>query len=198
MTSSSILVAVLAAGRASRFGGAKLAQPCAGKPLGWWALDVATASGLPVIAIVNSAQDWLEGAACEVLVNPDSQSGIGTSIALAARTARDRTVESLLIMLADMPLVDEEVLAGLIAGQAPVACLYPGSRAGVPARFPRSAFDALCELQGDHGAGALLAKLDGLAFLEVSPDKLLDVDTPAELAVASDTLAARFTPQEPR
>lgn len=198
MIGPSILIAVLGAGRASRFGGAKLAQPCAGKPLGRWAVDTALTSGFPVIAIAASRSPWLKGAGCEVHLNPNAHLGIGTSIALAARAADVRNMAALLILLADMPLIDEEVVAGLIAGQAPVACRYPQGHPGVPALFPRSAFEDLCELGSDFGAGALLKTFSELSLLDVPPEKLLDVDTPDDLARASSSLAIRSTESAPR
>ena len=50
------LVAVLAAGRGTRFGGGKLEAICAGKPLGRWALDAVAEAGLePGIVITGPA-----------------------------------------------------------------------------------------------------------------------------------------------
>ena len=40
------LVAVLAAGRGTRFGGGKLEAMCAGRPLGRWILDAVVEAGL--------------------------------------------------------------------------------------------------------------------------------------------------------
>ncbi len=181
------LVAILGAGRASRFGTDKLAQPCAGKPLGLWALEAAQASGLPVVWIAGEqTPSFLDG--IEVIVNPRASEGISTSVALAAQIAQTRGAKTLLIMLADMPLVTSALLSRLIATGVPAACRHADGRPGVPALLPASAYPALMALTGDRGAGAVLAKLDGLTLLDCAGSELFDVDSPEGLAEAQRLL----------
>ncbi len=183
-----ILIAMLGAGKASRFGADKLAQPCAGKPLGLWALDAARASGLPIVWIAGEqTPPFLEG--IEVIANPRAAEGISTSVALAADFGQTRGAEALLIMLADMPLITPALLTRLVAAGTPAACRQADGRPGVPALIPASVYPALIALTGDRGAGAVLAKMGRLTLLDCAANELLDVDTPEALAEAARLLA---------
>jgi CTP:molybdopterin cytidylyltransferase MocA len=171
-------VAVLAAGLGSRFGGGKLEAMCAGKPLGQWAIDAVVGAGLGPGAIVTGpegvsfAQDW------RLLVNPAPERGLGSSLALAASAALDAGAPTLLVLLADMPLVSADYLKTLAAAPAPAATRQPDGRPGVPALLDRALIEQAATLKGDRGAGPLLAG----AMLLASPEGMLcDVDTPADL-----------------
>jgi molybdenum cofactor cytidylyltransferase len=178
------LIAILAAGRSRRFGSDKLAQPCAGKPVGRWALNAAMATGLPVVWIAGETAPDHVAATCEVTVNVDAAQGIATSVGVAARIAAERGHDSLLIMLADMPLVGPELLRRLVELGAPAACRHPDGRPGVPALLPASAFPLLRGLTGDRGAGSVLGKLPQLRTIDCKPGELLDVDSPSDLTEA--------------
>lgn len=176
---SSTLVAVLGAGSARRFGAAKLTQPCAGKPLGQWALEAALGTGLPVV--------WVAGAevpnfvSVDVIRNEHADEGMGTSVACVAHQARAMGAARLLVMLADMPLVTTGLLDELLATPAPAACAW-GGKAGVPALFAADHFALLEGLSGDRGAAAVLRGLDGVSLLHTAPEVMRDVDTPQDLA----------------
>ena len=114
-------VAVLAAGRGSRFGGGKLEANCAGKPLGRWALDAVAGAGLGPDIIVTGPDGVSFADGWSALVNPHPERGLGSSLALAANVARDADAPSLLVLLADMPLVSSAYLRGLAAVAAPAA-----------------------------------------------------------------------------
>lgn len=185
----SVLVAILGAGRASRFGADKLVQPCAGKPLGQWALEAASILGLPLVWIAGEQAPGY--VTCEVAPNPRAAEGMGTSVALAARLAQERGASALLVMLADMPLVTPDLLQDLLVAGAPAACRYPQGHAGVPALVPASAYPALMALTGDRGAGGILGGIAGLSLLDPPPECLFDVDSPEALAEAEALLRAR-------
>jgi len=183
-----IRIAILGAGKASRFGGGKVLAPCGGKPLGQWALETALQTGLPVDWIAGeSAPDFTQGR-CIITHNPRAAEGIGTSVALAAELARESGADALLIMLADMPLVSPALLARLLAAQAPAAICHADGRAGVPALIPAAAFPALAALTGDRGAGPVLKSLPGLTLIDCDPALLLDVDSPGDLVEAARRL----------
>ncbi|BBC72200.1 conserved hypothetical protein [Altererythrobacter sp. B11] len=184
-------VALLAAGTATRFGGGKLDAPCAGKPLGQWALDRVAEAGLPPGLIVTgpeaprfvaSAEGW------ELIVNPQPARGLGTSVALAAQAAIRRRAPALLVLLADMPLVPAELLRRL-ASTAPPAAVSHGGRPGVPALFGAELLPRLAALSSDRGAGELLAGLASTTLIP-PPGALLDVDTQDDLAEAEAALRA--------
>lgn len=183
--SPSALIAILGAGRASRFGADKLVQPCAGRPLGQWALLAAQEMALPCIWIGSSATPAFVD--CEVLTNSRAAEGLGTSVALAAQAASQRGFPALLVMLADMPLVTPALLRRLMAAGAPAACAHDG-RPGVPALVPARLFGALEQLTGEGGAAAVLRGETGLTLVETTSDELLDVDTPASLVLAEKRL----------
>jgi molybdenum cofactor cytidylyltransferase len=184
-----IMIAVLGAGRASRFGADKLSQPCAGKPLGQWALEAAKATYRDVVWVGGSrAPDFVD---CDLIPNPEADKGIGTSVACAARAAQKRGAGGLIITLADMPVV-APVLVRLISSGPLAACRYPKGHAGVPALFPPEMFRRLSDLTGDQGAGAILRGLPGLTLIDCSPEELIDVDTPHALAEAKRVLTSRY------
>lgn len=183
-----IVIALLGAGRASRFGADKLSQPCAGKALGQWALEAAQATGLPVVWIAReAAPDFVT---CEVALNSRAGEGMGTSVALAARLAGERGAKALLVMLADMPLVSPALLERLIAAGAPAACSYD-FEPGAPALIPAALFGELEGLSGDMGAARVLRGRGDVSLIHARAEDLLDVDTPQALAEAERLLRDR-------
>jgi molybdenum cofactor cytidylyltransferase len=188
MDSPAPLIVVLGAGRASRFGGDKIAAPCAGLPLGQRALEAALATGLPTVWLAGDTTPAFVAGRAEVRHNLRASEGIGTSVAMAAELATTRGAAAVLIMLADMPLVTPALLKRLIAVGAPAACRHPDGHPGVPALLPAAVFPALQGLTGDQGAGPILRGLPELTLLECGPDELLDVDSAADLAEAARLL----------
>jgi len=184
---------VLAAGTARRFGGGKLDAPCAGKPLGRWALEAVRQAELPAGLIICGPDGaaFADGAGWELLPNPTADQGLGTSLALAACTALARDARALLVLLADMPLVEAEFLKKMAAATPPAATCYPDGDVGVPALIGHAQLPALAELKGDHGAAPLLALMEGLTVLAPPEGMLRDVDRPEDLAEVERQLSAR-------
>jgi len=189
-----VAVAVLAAGRGTRFGGNKLDAICAGKPVGRWVLDaVAEAGLLPGLLVLpprpinfaRSAGGWQQR------VNPLADCGLGTSLAVAARWALETDAAALLVTLADMPLIGPSHLRRLAASSPLAATLYPSGRAGVPALLSRELLVQAVALTGDEGAASLLAGAEGLALIEPTAGLLLDVDRPEDRARAEEMLLSR-------
>lgn len=174
-----LAVAVLAAGRATRFGGGKLEADCAGKPLGRWALDAVEAAGLAPGTIVTGPEGLSFAEGWQRLVNSEPEAGLGSSLALAARTALDAGAEALLVLLADMPLVAPAHLRQFATIPAPVATRHPDGRPGVPVLLDRALIERAATLTGDRGAGPLLAEV---TLLDPPAGMLRDVDTPEDLA----------------
>ncbi|MCE7795570.1 NTP transferase domain-containing protein [Sphingobium sufflavum] len=180
----SSLVAILAAGRGSRFGGGKLDAPCAGRPLGRWVLDAVAAAGHPpgLIVVGPDAPAFTGDAMADgwaILTNTRPEEGMGGSVALAARHADGLRAQALLLLLADMPLIGAERIATLAAHPPltrPVATRYPSGKPGVPARFPASMLADLAALDGDRGAASLLRDRPDVRLLDAPADALTDVD----------------------
>ena len=187
-----LAVAVLAAGQSRRFGSAdKLAALLGDGLLGEHACR--TLAGLPsahrwVIAARPDhpcAPGW-RAAGFEIAVNPAAESGMGSSVALAARLAQEAGAAALLIALADMPLVPISHFQALVAraaglGADAVIASAAGDMAMPPALFGSAQFTALAEASGDAGARHLLAGAERLAG---DPAWLIDVDHAEALAMA--------------
>jgi len=185
-----LAIAVLAAGKADRFGGGKLDADLAGQRLGSYAVEAAAALGVPKIVsglpVPQFAGDAMALGLAQVLKNRRADEGMGTSVALAAMQASVAGAEALLLLAADMPMVTTETLRKLaeaVAPDCPAASAYPDGSAGIPACFPASWFAALARLEGDKGAGQLLREAETVRLVEVPPEELADIDTPADFAV---------------
>lgn len=186
----SLLVAVLAAGRASRFGGGKLDADLAGKPVGRWVLDAVAVAGLVpgVIVVPDAVPAFAAGAGWTLLANPRADAGLGSSVAAAAREAMRRGAARLLVLLADMPLLDPAHLRALLASPSPAATRQPGGHPGVPALFGAELFADLAALAGDRGAAAVLRGRDDLTLIDPPEGMLADVDRPEDLAAVARLL----------
>lgn len=191
MPDSAPLVAVLAAGAGSRFGGGKLDATLAGKHVGKWVLDAVAAAGLPpgVIVVPGHTPDFAAASDWPTLTNVCASDGMGTSIALAASAALGQG-RSLLVLLADMPLVTSTHLAALLAYPT-AATLYPDGKVGVPALVGPDLLPHLAELEGNTGAGPLLARWGGVDRIVAPEAMLLDIDRPEDLARAEAVLTGR-------
>jgi len=185
-----IAVALLAAGRGTRFGGAKLDADLAGKPVGSWAIEqadalswsrrfIVTSSDVPAFAAAHSG--W------EVLINPDAAVGMGSSIAVAAKAAAG--ADRLLILLADMPLIPASHLQAIAQADGIAFTEHPAGRKGTPAAFPNRCFTRLAELTGDQGAAGIDWDEPIAAIPPPSPDCLRDIDTAQTLAAIRSEIA---------
>ena len=186
------LVAVLAAGAGSRFGGGKLDAPLGRKPVGQWVLDAVQDAGLPagVIIVGKDAPRFASACGWPMLVNPRAAEGLGTSLALAAGRALAQG-RALLVLLADMPLLEADYIARLASAKTGAATIYPSGKRGVPACLPLALLPQVAALAGDQGAGALLAGREDMAALEPPAAMLLDVDRAEDLARAAVLLTDR-------
>ncbi|MBB3360228.1 MULTISPECIES: nucleotidyltransferase family protein [unclassified Novosphingobium] len=181
--SRNIALVLLAAGRASRFGGGKLAALLGGKPV---IEHVAAATAaLPVAQrILVAAPDVpaLPGFTRVALDPPQAPQSRSLALGIAAAPGAD----SVLIALADMPLVPAAHFATMLAA-------FDGDRLTSscngqplpPALLGAQHFPALLALTGDRGAGALLRDAPALAL---TAEQALDIDTPEDLARAAALL----------
>lgn len=187
-----ILAAVLAAGQSSRFESTKLTARLQGVPLvRRLATTASEVFGSKVVTVLGHDRELvfeaLDSESGFVVVNERYKSGLGSSIAAAARTCR-RVADALVVLLADQPFVTAEHLQTLIdtwsgADDEIVASSYAGTQ-GPPALFPSGAFEALCSLRGDKGAHELFYdERFRLSTVRFEP-AAIDIDTPADLAAA--------------
>jgi molybdenum cofactor cytidylyltransferase len=184
-----IRTCVLAAGTSRRFGATKLVQPLRGRPIVQHALLAAAgACGEEVCLVIGHDQDSVLSASAglchNVVVNAEYQDGIGTSIAAGVR-ACGGGADAVIVLLGDQPLVTTAHLRSLIdkwsgADNQIIASVFEGVK-GPPILFPRKAFAALMELEGDSGAKSLLADANFDVSSVDCPQAGIDVDTPEML-----------------
>lgn len=185
---SNVFVAVLAAGASRRFGSPKQLQDWDGVPMVRHAVERATdACGDRVLLVLGHRWREIMAAAAEppfVVLNERYESGMGTSIALAARSLGS-VADAIIVMPADQPLVTPEHLRALIdawSGERDeiVASSYR-QIAGAPALFAASAFDALASLRADDGARGLFSDQRFRIQSVACEAAAFDVDVPDDL-----------------
>lgn len=176
---------VLAAGGSSRMGGLKQAEEWQGQPLVAHALEAASEGGLaPVILIVGQGADRVREAAGRqgilVVHNEAWSQGQSTSVRAGLASAQRAGAEAVVFLLADMPLVDAE-LVGRIRRRyertlAPIVAPKAQGRFGNPVLFDRGTFEALEGIEGDRGGRALY---DDFPVEAVGADRaaLVDIDS---------------------
>ena len=188
-------VLILAAGASSRLGRPKALLPlasgdgtdtdCRNRTL----LDAAIAQGRilsPEVRVVCGAWYPLIRFRCRRqpsswLRAPDWQEGISASLSAGLRSLGP-AVKGVFVLVADQPLLDLNALeafgkAARCVPEQPMAADY-GGRPGVPAYLPRWLWPLVLDLEGDRGAGRLLAEVR--ATRADIPGIHDDVDTPAD------------------
>jgi len=186
---------VLAAGLGARFGGGKLTAPWRGRPLIEGALAAAAAAPVRTVRVVWGADEGVPAVARSFFARrpsrlelvPAERYAEGLSASLRAGIASlPADCSGVFLFLGDMPRIPPAVLAPLAEALAPSALaaapVFDGQR-GHPVLFGRALFAKLLELEGDKGAGALLAGLTpGQVVLVPAPDDgvLYDVDLPSQ------------------
>jgi len=186
---SEICVAILAAGNSTRFGAEdKLTALLNGKMLGLHMSDRLAGIKFAQKVVIASAShhpclDGWSASGFQTLVNAAASSGMGTSVALAAKFAADSDAKGLLICLADMPLIPVRHFQKLLTsfdGDDPDAHVAStdGKRNLPPAIFAKNMLPDLMRLDGDMGARHLLANA---VKVELAEHLLIDIDDPETL-----------------
>lgn len=180
---------VLAAGRSQRFGATKQLHEVDGVPMVRGAASLARAvCGDHTLLVVG--HEWgdvvaaAEGQCQFVTINEDYADGIGASIACAARSLAQST-NSLLIMLADQPLITADHLNALLSAWSGddneiVATAFAGVQ-GPPVLMPHATFGDLVRLGGDAGARKLLDSPDYRVTTVWFDPAAVDIDSPEDL-----------------
>jgi len=188
-----IAALVMAAGRSSRMGPAnKLLADVDGQPMVRRAVEAALASAArPVFVILghdaHRVRAALRGCSVHFIDNPDYAAGMSTSLRQGL-AALPEDIDGALILLGDMPRVDQPAIDRLIAAFNPVEgrsiCVpvWNGKR-GNPVLWARRYFSEMAGISGDVGARHLIGE-HGDQVAEISmPDDgtLVDIDTPEAL-----------------
>jgi len=187
---TAVAVAVLAAGRGTRFGGdaPKPLVEFGGRPLLAYVLDAVIGSGLaPAVVVVSD--DRVAAAmppGVRVVRNPRPEAGIATSLHAALLALEpDHGVAAVVVGLADQPLVGAEayrrVAAAYDDGARLAVATYRGAR-GNPVLVAREHWPAALALEGDEGARVLLRRLGAVEVPCDGAGEPIDIDTPEDLA----------------
>ncbi|MCC5989740.1 MAG: nucleotidyltransferase family protein [Pararhodobacter sp.] len=182
-----LAVLIPAAGASRRMHGRdKLLEGVAGEPvlrrLAREALDAA----LGPVAVTLRWPDpvrraALDGLAVSVLELPEAGEGMAASLRAGAAWALGQGVAGLFICPADMPAIEAGDFAALAAefspGGKPLRAASPDGRAGHPVLFPATLLERLENLQGDAGAGAVLAAFPPRLVPLRDARALIDLDT---------------------
>ncbi len=180
---------ILAAGQSSRMGGPnKLLEPYRDKPLVCHALECVAGLGLgDAVCVTGRDREQVEAlarrAAVRFVHNRDFASGMGASIAAAARALKPG-LDGIFIVLGDMPEVkrdDFQRLAG-VWREGRIAVPVHGGRRGHPVLFSGPYRAALEALRGDEGARSIL-RAYAAQVTEAAvdhPGVLFDCDTPQD------------------
>lgn len=187
-------IVIPAAGASRRLGQAKQLVQLNGQTLLERAVrNAGTLAADEIIVITGSdadslpTEDHLNGVSrtpVRVKPNPDWEQGMGSSIALGARSIRDSS-KGLMILLCDQWQIDTDDLRTLLdvwnTEPTSVVVSECGGVTGPPAIFPDSCFDSLRLLKGDTGARGVLKEHAKLLRMVTLPNAAADLDTPADL-----------------
>lgn len=186
---------ILAAGAARRWGGGpKALARWRGRSLIAHAVATAAEAGCaPVYRVLGAHRAEIEaaglGESARTVFNPEWESGLGTSIACAARALLQDSVagacDGALILLCDQPLVDAALLRALWlehmrSGHGVVFSDHGEGVSGPPAFVARRYWPQLAELRGEAGARQVArAHPDDVVFVP-APQARWDLDTPED------------------
>jgi molybdenum cofactor cytidylyltransferase len=178
---------LLAAGTASRMGRNKLLLELDGESVLRGAARRALAGGLSPLLVVlghraEEAAGELAGLPCRTVLNPAYEQGINSSLKSGVAALPDEA-RAAVVMLADMPFVTAEMIAGLVeryrAGTAPLVISdYAGVNAP-PMLYDRSLFGELLEMTGEGCGRQVVKRHRGEAEVLSWPESALaDLDVP--------------------
>ena len=183
-----VYAVILAAGKSARLGQAKQLLEWQNRTLLEHALSNAGMVFKDRVLVILGAeakliQSKINLAGAEVIVNPDWQTGMASSIRAAIQALPD-SATAVMLMLCDQPLITAVQLLSLVnawqASPAQIAASEYHQSIGVPAIFPASYFDQLLMLEGDKGAKSVLIKHQTDLIRISLPEAEFDIDTLAD------------------
>jgi len=187
---------VLAAGASTRMGQHKLLLPLGGEPILRRTVRQVAEAGFDDLLVVlgfghEEARAALEGLPCRLSVNPDYDTGMGSSFRTAVANLSDS--EAAMFALADQPFLSPahyRRLLEIYREHSPgIICSRYGEVTAPPHLFARRFFPELAVLQ--HGAKPVLQRhRDETIVVDLPADLLLDIDTPEDYERASRRLSS--------
>ncbi|MCK5318020.1 MAG: putative selenium-dependent hydroxylase accessory protein YqeC, partial [Anaerolineales bacterium] len=185
---------ILAGGGSRRFGRPKLLEFWGGEALIQRSIRAAREAGLDPIVVVLGAdgpavRDALGKIPVQITNNPDWAEGQSSSVRGGLKMLAPN-VDGAVFLLADMPLVDADLVSTMVEAQRrslePIVAPWTGERWGNPVLFDRATFEALNRIRGDQGGRALF-KMYSVEAVSWGQAAMLDIDTPDDL----DTIRGR-------
>eukprot|EP00736_Rhodelphis_marinus_P000065 Rmarinus@m.940 len=135
LTGAPAVAVLLAAGQGTRFKSdyPKVIHPFHGKPLAQHAVEGARAAGLEVVVVVGYAADRVTAALGDSMsyVTQEQQLGTGHGVYVATRVLGDGFSGDVLVMYADNPGVDAELIKSMCAHHAENKARYPNKYGGM-------------------------------------------------------------------
>lgn len=189
MSPRDVVLILLAAGEARRFGGDKLMAELGGQPLAAHAVAaLAPFAFRERIAVVSRTSFDFGPAGYRVVRNERPSDGLSSSLRLGLASAPE--CRAVLIALGDMPRIATGLVERLLAaaeGSNDVVASSDGVRPSPPAIIGADHFATILQFTGDSGARDLIR---GGRHILAAPGELADVDTPAALAALAATAAS--------
>jgi molybdenum cofactor cytidylyltransferase len=179
---------ILAAGASIRMGAVKQLLPWKNSTLLEYSIQQLSESDVNQLVVVLGANEKVirenSNLQCtDVVVNPEWEKGMATSIATGLGHLLKKTpdMQAVLIALVDQPLLDFNYYNKLIQKKlvvvSEIVCSAYFDQLGVPAVFGREYFDNLLNLEGSKGARALLREGNVKVATIDAGDLAVDLDT---------------------
>ena len=182
--------ALLAAGAGRRFGGEKLLHEVGGEPMIARAMQLYLRIEFAARACVTRAEaarilSLAQENGFSVVINPDPERGVGTSVSIATAELirQEPELDGILYAVSDQPYLTQQSVIRLMEAFAAqpdkiVSLGFDGNR-GNPAIFPKDLFGELMELKEDIGGGAVIRRhRERLIIVAAeSARELEDIDT---------------------
>ncbi|MBL3657652.1 nucleotidyltransferase family protein [Fulvivirga sediminis] len=181
-------IIILAAGASSRLGEPKQLLPYHEAPLLQHTINEANAiSSFSSILVLGANAAEIKKAIdpknFKIIFNNEWQKGMGSSLSIAMKeAASNHSLEHILILLSDQPLVNTDYFNKLIkahiTSHKSITASFYNNIAGVPAIFSKDHFNDLKKLQGDKGARQII-KNTPPQLVEFDQGQI-DIDTPED------------------
>ena len=175
---------ILAAGSGSRMGSPKATIEIDGERLVDRAVAIFHDAGIKDVYVVLGAwQGYIPGA--EIVINPDWQTGMGSSLRVALEAIlKNPDYSEVIISLVDLPGMTSAAIRAVAGSAQEVVMGTFDGKPGHPVKFARKYWKEIMEsATGDFGARNFLKGRDDVFY--ISLDQLAtgkDIDTPEDLA----------------
>jgi molybdenum cofactor cytidylyltransferase len=185
-------ILILAAGNSSRLGSPKQLIEFEGQTLIERITETALSISEEIVMVLGGNAEHILPKlerfkdVVSIVINPEWQEGMGTSIRLGVEKLAEKS-DLILILLSDQPYISKVLLQNMMqisaSSQKPiVSCVY-NNTLGVPMLFDKSIFPELLKLKGDKGAKSFLKYYEGKISMIDFPEGIIDIDTKQDLEI---------------